>query len=226
MAGYYFTGGPKMSVGFELPEGFRDVIVTHTEIHFCLRDRIRLLFSGVCWLHVETYTENIPGKAVSKSAVMAIGGSALTWDGLYLGPRASRRVFIWKPVNVTPTREILNRCTQEGREGVRMAVIGWVDCGLRLSREPQEDRTMADKAMAYTTETGRGSSKLEQGDVAKAPGEVRGAWPSDHRRAFAEGAAWWEYTKTGGTLRESDRRMTEIEACRRFPDDDRGIVRR
>ena len=75
-----------MSVGFELPEGFRDVIVTHTEIHFCLRDRIRLLFSGVCWLHVETYTENIPGKAISKSAVMAIGGSALTWDGLYLGP--------------------------------------------------------------------------------------------------------------------------------------------
>src|SRR3990167_4471027 len=105
-----------------------------------------------------------------------------------------------------------------------MAVIGWVDCGLRLSREPQEDRTMADKAMAYTTETGRGSSKLEQGDVAKAPGEVRGAWPSDHRRAFVEGVAWWEYTKTGGMLRESDRRMAEAEAARRYQDADPALV--
>jgi|SRR3990167_3146940 len=97
-----------------------------------------------------------------------------------------------------------------------MAVIGWVDCGLRLSREPQEGKVMAD-----TTETGRGSRPWEQGEVAKDPGEMRGTWSlADHRRAFVEGVAWWEFTKTGGTLWQSDRRLAEDEAERRFPDAD------
>ena len=74
--------------------------------------------------------------------------------------------------------------------------------------------------MADTTETGRGSRPWEQGEMAKAPGEMRGTWPNDHRRAFVDGVAWWEYTKTEGTLWQSDRRMAETEACRRFPDDD------
>src|SRR3990167_2199895 len=86
---------------------------------------------------------------------------------------------------------------------------------MAVSREPQEGKVMDD-----TTETGRGSRPWEQGEMAKAPGEMRGTWPNDHRRAFVDGVAWWEYTKTEGTLWQSDRRMADTEACPRSPDDD------
>lgn len=65
-----------MSVGNEMPDGFTDIICTRTEIHFSWGDRIRLLLSGVCWLNIETFTENPPGNVQSKSAVMAVRRSA------------------------------------------------------------------------------------------------------------------------------------------------------
>lgn len=44
-----------------------------------------------------------------------------------------------------------------------------------------------------------------------------GIWPTpDLRRAFVDGAAWWEFQCTGGTLWTSDRRFAEKEAERRY----------
>lgn len=45
-----------------------------------------------------------------------------------------------------------------------------------------------------------------------------GTWPADDlRRAFVEGAKWWEYESTGATMWPSDRDKAESEAERRFP---------
>lgn len=47
---------------------------------------------------------------------------------------------------------------------------------------------------------------------------LMGTWArADIRRAFVEGVAWWEVTKTGGTIWSSDRRLAEDEAERRYP---------
>jgi hypothetical protein len=35
--------------------------------------------------------------------------------------------------------------------------------------------------------------------------------------AFVHGAAWWEFTSTGGTMWQSDRNRAEQEAERRYP---------
>jgi hypothetical protein len=45
-----------------------------------------------------------------------------------------------------------------------------------------------------------------------------GTWAKDDpRRIFVEGAAWWEWTKTGGTMWAADRDTAEVEARKRFP---------
>lgn len=45
-----------------------------------------------------------------------------------------------------------------------------------------------------------------------------GAWPADDlRRAFVSGAAWWEYRGHQGTMWQSDVRIVELEAERRYP---------
>jgi len=47
--------------------------------------------------------------------------------------------------------------------------------------------------------------------------ERHGRWgPRVRRRAFVEGATWWEYTKTGATMWPSDRTQAEQEAERRY----------
>lgn len=47
---------------------------------------------------------------------------------------------------------------------------------------------------------------------------LEGTWPADDlRRAFVEGAKWWEYESTGATMWPSDRNIAEAEAERRFP---------
>ena len=44
-----------------------------------------------------------------------------------------------------------------------------------------------------------------------------GLWgPKDIRRAFVEGAAWWEFHSTGATMWQSDRSKAEDEADRRY----------
>jgi len=44
-----------------------------------------------------------------------------------------------------------------------------------------------------------------------------GTWgPKDPRRAFVEGAAWWEFRATGATMWQSDRSIAEEEADRRY----------
>ena len=46
-----------------------------------------------------------------------------------------------------------------------------------------------------------------------------GTWgPNDLRRAFVEGAAWWELHSTGFTMWQSDRTVAEDEAGRRYSD--------
>lgn len=51
--------------------------------------------------------------------------------------------------------------------------------------------------------------------VKKPP--IMGTWPPDDlRRAFVEGAAWWEMHQ-GGTMQLRDRHMAELEAETRFP---------
>jgi hypothetical protein len=48
--------------------------------------------------------------------------------------------------------------------------------------------------------------------------QVEGTWsPDDIRRAFVEGAKWWEYAKTGGTMWQSDIDHTEEVATKRYP---------
>jgi len=46
---------------------------------------------------------------------------------------------------------------------------------------------------------------------------VEGTWKAlDFRRAFVEGAKWWEFQKTGATMWQSDRDLTEQEAEKRW----------
>ena len=47
----------------------------------------------------------------------------------------------------------------------------------------------------------------------------RGHWPeNDLRRAFVDGAAWWEWQSQGATMWQSDRRDAEQEASNRYKD--------
>jgi hypothetical protein len=47
--------------------------------------------------------------------------------------------------------------------------------------------------------------------------ERLGSWPQeDRRRAFVQGAQWWEFHKTGATMWQSDRDLAEQEATRRL----------
>jgi len=44
-----------------------------------------------------------------------------------------------------------------------------------------------------------------------------GTWPKDDlRRAFVDGAKWWEYHSTKFTMWQSDQRVVEEEAERRY----------
>src|SRR3990167_4130310 len=86
-----------------------------------------------------------------------------------------------------------------------MAVIGWVDGGLRLSGEPQEVHAMTD-----TTETGRGSRPWEQGETTA----------MQLRRAFMDGAHWVTLMQTHEYLRADFHEDRCREARRRYPDDE------
>lgn len=45
---------------------------------------------------------------------------------------------------------------------------------------------------------------------------IQGAWPADDlRRAFVDGAKWWEFQTTGATMWTSDISRAEEEATRR-----------
>ena len=44
-----------------------------------------------------------------------------------------------------------------------------------------------------------------------------GTWPqNDLRRAFVAGAKWWEYHSTDFTMWQSDQRLAEVEAEKRY----------
>ena len=44
-----------------------------------------------------------------------------------------------------------------------------------------------------------------------------GTWPqNDLRSAFVAGARWWEYHSTGFTMWQSDQRLAETEAEKRY----------
>lgn len=44
-----------------------------------------------------------------------------------------------------------------------------------------------------------------------------GTWPQRcEQRAFVDGAKWWEFTSTDGTMWQSDQRKAEDEAVRRY----------
>ena len=46
---------------------------------------------------------------------------------------------------------------------------------------------------------------------------IQGAWPAnDLRRAFVDGAKWWEFHATGATMWTSDIGLAEEEATRRW----------
>jgi len=46
---------------------------------------------------------------------------------------------------------------------------------------------------------------------------MEGTWPeNDIRRAFVAGASWWEYHSTRFTMWQSDRRLAEEEAEKRY----------
>ena len=48
---------------------------------------------------------------------------------------------------------------------------------------------------------------------------VEGTWPADDiRRAFVAGANWWEFHSQGATMWNSDKRLAEDEAEKRYPD--------
>lgn len=54
---------------------------------------------------------------------------------------------------------------------------------------------------------------------------IEGTLPADDlRRAFADGAAWWEFHSQGFTMFNSDRREAEAEAEARFPNGKPGPV--
>jgi hypothetical protein len=47
---------------------------------------------------------------------------------------------------------------------------------------------------------------------------IEGTWAADDlRRAFVEGAAWWEFHKEGATMWNSDRDLAESVADTRYP---------
>ena len=47
---------------------------------------------------------------------------------------------------------------------------------------------------------------------------IQGKWDKDDiRRIFVAGAAWWEFHSTGATMWQSDRRLAEDEATKRYP---------
>lgn len=47
---------------------------------------------------------------------------------------------------------------------------------------------------------------------------VEGIWPeNDLRRAFTEGAKWWEWKTTYFTMWNSDVHVAELEAEKRYP---------
>ena len=49
------------------------------------------------------------------------------------------------------------------------------------------------------------------------PKIIEGTWPeNDIRRAFVAGAKWWEFNSTGFTMWQSDQRLAEEEATKRY----------
>lgn len=47
---------------------------------------------------------------------------------------------------------------------------------------------------------------------------IEGTLPeNDLRRAFVNGAKWWEFHETGATMWQSDRNLAEAEAEKRYP---------
>ena len=65
-------------------------------------------------------------------------------------------------------------------------------------------------------------ARAERADAAlaelQAPRRIEGTLPADDlRRAFVDGAAWWEFRKTEFTMWNTDRREAEAEAEARFP---------
>ena len=61
----------------------------------------------------------------------------------------------------------------------------------------------------------RADAELE---ALRAPRRIEGTLPADDlRRAFVDGAAWWEFTATEFTMWNSDRRVAEAEAEARYP---------
>lgn len=49
--------------------------------------------------------------------------------------------------------------------------------------------------------------------------QIEGYWPEDDlRRAFVMGAKWWEFHSREATMWQSDQRLAEEEADRRYPD--------
>lgn len=62
-------------------------------------------------------------------------------------------------------------------------------------------------------------------DECRAPRLIEGTLPADDlRRAFADGAAWWNFNSTGFTMFGSERREAEAEAEARFPNGKPGPV--
>lgn len=54
---------------------------------------------------------------------------------------------------------------------------------------------------------------------------VEGTLPEfDIRRAFVDGARWWEYRQTGATMFQSDRNIAEAEAEKRYQDVSRALA--
>jgi len=59
----------------------------------------------------------------------------------------------------------------------------------------------------------------------RAPRRIEGTLPAyDLRRAFADGAAWWNFNSTGFTMFGSERREAEVEAETRYPNGKLGPV--
>ena len=53
------------------------------------------------------------------------------------------------------------------------------------------------------------------------PKEKEGTWPQVCvQRAFAEGAAWWQFHHNGSTMFGSERDEAEIEAVKRYGEPD------
>jgi hypothetical protein len=65
---YVRRSGELLLLG-ELPEGFEDAMITHTDITFGWRDAIGILLGCNCTLKCITYTEHRPGNCKSVSQV-------------------------------------------------------------------------------------------------------------------------------------------------------------